>query len=183
MDKIKLLKPNYFNTESLVDKDDLKLNLNNNMSLYSINQNYNQRKKFNSTFKSFFSFSPPIISHFEKNEKALVFWVRKNSYFVLGKLDFENFNNTFKNVSSITDQTGGWVYFNLRGKLTKFLFERLLSEDLDRFTSNRVIRTSINKINCFVFCNVQFLNYKIICPISFCQNMKLRLISLTKLIE
>ena len=183
MHKKKLLKPITFAAEILVDKNDLKLNFDNNMSLYSINQNYNQRKKFSSTFKSFFSFSPPMISHFEKNEKVLVFWVRKNSYFVLGQVDYDNLNNAFKNISSITDQTGGWVCFNSSGKLTKFLFEKLLSVDLDKFTPNSVIRTSINKINCFVFCNVQFQNYKIICPTSFCKSMKSRLIDLTKLIE
>ena len=50
------------------------------------------------------------------NNNALVFWVRANSYFVLGQFEKKNFGKNFQNVFSITDQTGGWVCFNLKGE-------------------------------------------------------------------
>ena len=122
---------------------------------------------------------PPTISNFEMNNNALVFWVRANSYFVLGQLERKSFQNVF----SITDQTGGWVCFNLNGKDTKLLFEKLLTIDLVSFVKKQVIRTSIYKINCFVLCHNQFENYTIICPTSFSESMKSRLLNLIKLIE
>ena len=69
------------------------------------------------------------------------------------------------------------------GKNTKLLFEKLLTIDLVSFVKNQVIRTSIYKINCFVLCHNQFENYTIICPTSFSESMKLRLLDLIKLME
>ncbi|MAK05725.1 MAG: hypothetical protein CMM64_01120, partial [Rhodospirillaceae bacterium] len=59
---------------------------------------------------------------------------------------------------------------------------KLLTIDLIAFGSNQVLRTSINKINCFVLCHDQFENYTIICPISFMESMKNRLLNLINLV-
>lgn len=183
VDKKELLIPTIYTDENLVEIKNLKLTLDNTKNLYSINYSTNQIKKFNSKFKKFFSFMPPTISNFEMNKNALVFWVRANSYFVLGQFERKNFDKNFQNVFSITDQTGGWVCFNLNGKNTKLLFEKLLTIDLVSFVKNQVIRTSIYKINCFVLCHNQFENYTIICPTSFSESMKSRLLDLIKLME
>ena len=181
VDKKELLIPTIYTDENLVEIKNLKLTLDNTKNLYSINYNINQIEKFNSKFKKFFSFMPPAISNFEMNKNALVFWVRVNSYFVLGQFERKNFDKNFQNVFSITDQTGGWVCLNLNGKDTKFLFEKLLTIDLFSFVKKQVIRTSINKINCFVLCHNQFENYTIICPTSLFESMKSRLLDLIKL--
>ena len=182
VDKSSILMPTIYSAKKLVEKKEIKLCLDSTNNLYSINHNLNEIKKFKSIFKSFFSFSPPNISYFEKNEKALVFWVRTYSYFVLGKIDKKIISEKFENISSITDQTGGWICFNLSGKNIKLLLEKLMTTDLFIFESNQVLRTSINKINCFVLCHKRFENYTIICPTSFMESMKGRLLNLINLV-
>ena len=179
--KVKLI-PTIYNSQNLVEQKEIKLSLDNSNNLYSIDYNLNEIKKIKSTFKSFFSLSPPNISSFEKNEKALIFWVRSQSYFVLGKIDKKRISENFENISSITDQTGGWVCFNLNGSDTKLLLDKLLNFDLVAFKNNQVLRTSINKINCFILCHDQFENYTIICPVSFMETMKNRLLNLINLV-
>ena len=179
--KAKLISNIYF-SQNVVKKKDIKLSLDNSNNLYSIDYNLNEIEKIKAIFKSFFSLSPPNISSFEKNEKALVFWVSSHSYFVLGKMDKKRISENFENISSITDQTGGWVCFNLSGINIKLLLDKILTIDLDNFGSNQVLRTSVNKINCFVLCYDQFENYTIICPISFMESMKNRLLNLINLV-
>ena len=182
VDKSSKLIPTTYSAKKLVEKKEIKLCLDSTNNLYSINHNLNEIKKFKSIFKSFFSFSPPNISYFEKNEKALVFWVRTYSYFVLGKIDKKRISENFENISSITDQTGGWVCFNLSGIKTKLLLDKILTIDLIAFGSNQVLRTSVNNINSFVLCHDQFKNYTIICPVSFMESMKTRLLNLINLV-
>ena len=182
VDKRRKLLPTIYSAKNLVEKKEIKLSLDSPNNLYSISHNFNEIKKFKLIFKSFFSFSPPNISYFEKNEKALVFWVRKYSYFALVKIDKKIISEKFENISSITDQTGGWICFNLSGKDVKLLLEKLMTTDLFTFESNKVLRTSINKINCFVLCHKRFENYTIICPSSFMVSMKGRLLNLINLV-
>ncbi len=183
VDKKEILIPTIYSDENLVEIKNLKLTIDNTKNLYSINYNTHQIKNFNLKFKNFFSFMPPSISNFEMNKNLLVFWVRANSYFVLEQFKRKNFDKNIQNIFSTTDQTGGWVRFNLIGKDTKLLIEKLLTIDLVSFVKKQVIRTSINKINCFVLCHNQFENYTIICPTSFSESMKSRLLNLIKLIE
>ncbi len=66
--KAKLI-PTIYNSQNLVEQKEIKLSLNNNNNLYSIDYNLNEIKKIKSTFKSFFSLSPPNISSFDKRMK------------------------------------------------------------------------------------------------------------------
>ena len=52
---------------------------------------------------------------------------------------------------------------------------------LENFNEGNVIRTSISKINCFVFCRKKDETYYIICPVSFSNAMRSRLIQLIEL--
>ena len=101
---------------------------------------------------------------------------------MLGKIDKKRISENFENISSITDQTGGWVCFNLSGIKTKLLLDKILTIDLIAFGSNQVLRTSVNNINSFVLCHDQFKNYTIICPVSFMESMKTRLLNLINLV-
>ena len=50
----------------------------------------------------------------------------------------------------MTDQMGGWILIQIEGKASKSIFEKLISVNLEEFIQGKVIRVSINKINCFV---------------------------------
>ena len=182
MHKDLMLYPIIYSSENIVVKKDLKLKLDNTKKIFSLSHNFGQSKKFNSTFKNYFSYAPPSISNFQENNKALVFWTRNNCYFILGDVEAKSIISSFNSIASITDQTGGWVCFNLSGQHSKSLFEKLVVFDIDSFKEGEVTRTSINKINCFVLCNEKFLKYTIVCPISFMESMKVRLVNLINLI-
>ena len=180
--RVSPLYPIIYSSENVIVKNDLKFKLDNTKKIFSLNQNVGQSKKFNSTFKSFFLCAPPPVSNVHENKKTLVFWTRKNSYFVLGDINAKSLISSFNSIASITDQTGGWVCFGISSKHSKSIFEKLVTFDIDSFNEGEVSRTSINKINCFVLCKEKYLNYTIICPISFMESMKTRLISLINLI-
>jgi len=180
--KKQILFPTIFSSENLIVKNDLKLNFNNNNNIFSITETVNQRKNFNQNFKNCFSLELPPIAKFKVNNDFLAIWVRANSYLVLGNKNFKSILSKFENLASITDQSGGWVSLNIEGKSTKSLLEKLLSLDLDSFEKGSVSRTAINKINCFVLCNEKFQKYTILCPISFINSMKVRLVNLANLI-
>jgi heterotetrameric sarcosine oxidase gamma subunit len=116
------------------------------------------------------------------NKNSIAIWLRANSYFVVTKKKYDDVMNTCHNLASITDQTGGWITLNLEGKLTKPLLEKLLTLDLDLFKKESAIRASINKINCLILCNKQSQSYTILCPASYFETMKKRLVNLTNLI-
>ncbi len=54
--------------------------------------------------------------------------------------------------ASVTEQTGGWVCFDVAGPKTIDLLERLCPVPVRRMKSGAVQRTSIDHLGCFVWC-------------------------------
>ena len=178
-----LLEPIIFKSESIFSKNDLQITIDNSKNIVSLYQNRKEPKKFKTLFKNYFLFEPPKISESHFNNKYISFWVRTNSFFIIGNVNSKDLNSAFSSTASITDQTGGWMSIHIEGKTSKSIFEKLVSINLEEFIQRKVIRVSINKINCFVLCESQFYKYIIICPISYYENMKSRLVSLADLIN
>ena len=176
-----LLKPNLYRSEVLMVNDKLKLTLDNSRNIFSLNENKDETNKFNRIFKKFFGFSVPEIAKFQLNNNSIVLWSRTKSYIVLSDFNLDDLTSTFDDLASITDQTGGWLTFKISGKGSIHLFEKLITINLENFNEGNVIRTSISKINCFVFCRKKDETYYIICPVSFSNAMKSRLIQLIEL--
>ena len=181
MNKHSLLKPNIYRSEVLIVNDKLKLTLDNSRNIFSLNKNNDEYNKFNSVFKNFFSFLVPDVSKFNLNDNSIVLWSRTQSFFAITNFNLKELTSSFENLASITDQTGGWLLFKVSGKGSLSLFEKLITINLDNFSEGQVIRTSLNKINCFVLCKKKAQTYYIICPVSFSDTMKLRLIKLIEL--
>ena len=181
MNKNLLLKPNIYRSEVLIVNDKLKLTLDNSRNIFSLNKNNDEYNKFNSVFKNFFSFLVPDVSKFNLNDNSIVLWSRAKSYIAITNFNLKELTSSFENLASITDQTGGWLLFKVSGKGSLSLFEKLITINLDNFSEGQVIRTSLNKINCFVLCKKKAQTYYIICPVSFSDTMKLRLIQLIEL--
>ena len=176
-----LLKPNLYRSEVLMVNDKLKLTLDNSRNIFSLNENKDETNKFNRIFKKFFGFSVPEIAKFQLNNNSIVLWSRTKSYIVLSDFNLDDLTSTFDDLASITDQTGGWLTFKISGKGSIHLFEKLVTINLENFNEGNVIRTSISKINCFVLCRKKDETYYIICPVSFSNAMKSRLIQLIEL--
>jgi len=176
-----LLKPNLHRSEVLMVNDKLKLILDNSRNIFSLNENKGETNKFNRMFKKFFGFSVPEIAKFQLNNNSIVLWSRTKSYIVLSDFNLDDLTSTFDDLASITDQTGGWLTFKISGKGSIHLFEKLITVNLENFNEGNVIRTSISKINSFVLCKKKAQTYYIICPVSFSNSMRLRLIQLIEL--
>jgi heterotetrameric sarcosine oxidase gamma subunit len=161
--------------------DKLKLTLDNSRNIFSLNENKDETNKFNRIFKKFFGFSVPEIAKFQLNNNSIVLWSRTKSYIVLSDFNLDDLTSTFDDLASITDQTGGWLTFKISGKGSIHLFEKLVTINLENFNEGNVIRTSISKINCFVLCKEKAQTYYIICPVSFSNSMRSRLIQLIEL--
>ena len=175
------LKPNLYRSEVLMVNDKLKLTLDNSRNIFSLNENKHETNKFNRIFKKFFGFSVPEIAKFQLNNNSIVLWSRTKSYIVLSDFNLDDLTSTFDDLASITDQTGGWLTFKISGKGSIHLFEKLVTINLENFNEGNVIRTSISKINCFVLCKEKAQTYYIICPVSFSNSMRSRLIQLIEL--
>lgn len=178
-----LLKPNLYRSEVLMVNDKLKLTLDNSRNIFSLNENKDETNKFNRIFKKFFGFTVPEIAKFKLNDNSIALWSRTKSYIILTDFNLDDLTSTFDGLASITDQTGGWLSFKISGKGSIFLFEKLISINLENFNEGNVIRTSVSKINCFVLCKKKAETYYIICPISFYISMSERLRSLISLIN
>ena len=161
--------------------DKLKLTLDNSRNIFSLNENKDETNKFNRIFKKFFGFTVPEIAKFKLNDNSIALWSRTKSYIILTDFNLYDLTSTFDGLASITDQTGGWLSFKISGKGSIHLFEKLITINLGNFNEGNVIRTSISKINCFVFCKKKAETYYIICPVSFSNAMKSRLIQLIEL--
>ena len=175
------LKPNLHRSEVLMVNDKLKLTLDNSRNIFSLNENKDETNKFNRIFKKFFGFTVPEIAKFKLNDNSIALWSRTKSYIILTDFNLDDLTSTFDGLASITDQTGGWLSFKISGKGSIHLFEKLITINLENFNAGNVIRTSISKINCFVFCKKKTETYYIICPVSFSNAMKSRLIQLIEL--
>ena len=176
-----LLKPNLYKSEVLMVNDKLKLTLDNSRNIFSLNENKDETNKFNLIFKKFFGFTVPEIAKFKLNDNSIALWSRTKSYIILTDFNLDDLTSTFDGLASITDQTGGWLSFKISGKGSIYLFEKLITINLENFNEGNVIRTSISKINCFVFCRKKDETYYIICPVSFSNAMRSRLIQLIEL--
>lgn len=176
-----LLKPNLYRSEVLMVNDKLKLTLDNSRNIFSLNENKDKTNKFNRIFKKFFGFTVPEIAKFKLNDNSIALWSRTKSYIILTDFNLDDLTSTFDGLASITDQTGGWLSFKISGKGSIYLFEKLITINLENFNEGNVIRTSISKINCFVFCRKKDETYYIICPVSFSNAMRSRLIQLIEL--
>lgn len=176
-----LLKPNLYRSEVLMVNDKLKLTLDNSRNIFSLNENKDETNKFNRIFKKFFGFSVPEVAKFKLNDNSIALWSRTKSYIILTDFNLDDLTSTFDGLASITDQTGGWLSFKISGKGSIHLFEKLITINLENFNEGNVIRTSISKINSFVFCKKKTETYYIICPVSFSNAMKSRLIQLIEL--
>ena len=184
VDKFPILTSDRLSKESVFTSETLNFSIQTIKSIFSINQFDLKDKKFDVLFRNVFGFAPPSIATFNIKDNHLALWARSNSYFIISdEMKFNDLYSAFEGKASFTDQTGGWVIFNIEGQACRSVFEKLLTADLDIFDKGKVIRTSINSINCFILCKSKFDKYNIVCPISYYETLKLRLMHLISLLQ
>lgn len=70
-------------------------------------------------------------------------------------------SRVFGDCASVTEQTGGWCAFEVRGAHCAALFERLCSVNVRAMRAGDAVRTTIEHMSSFVLCNEAGLSYSI----------------------
>jgi sarcosine oxidase subunit gamma len=70
----------------------------------------------------------------------------------------------FKDLASITEQTDGWVRFDVTGKGALDLFERLCPLDVRGMEDNAASRTLIEHLGCIVICRKAGVEFSVLGP-------------------
>lgn len=85
------------------------------------------------------------------------FWTGPDQCFVEAPIDSDEelpnrLANTLKKTASVTEQTDGWVRFDLTGAGCSDVFERLCILDTRAMEKGDVSRTSLEHSGCFILC-------------------------------
>ena len=70
----------------------------------------------------------------------------------------------FANSASVTEQTDGWARFDVDGSKAVEMFERLCPLDARAMATDRVSRSSIEHLVCFVVCRNAGQHFSVFCP-------------------
>ncbi len=73
----------------------------------------------------------------------------------------DELKQVFGDCASITEQTGGWCAFEVRGAHCPALFERLCSANVRAMQAGDAVRTPIEHMSSFVLCNEPGQSYSI----------------------
>ena len=68
---------------------------------------------------------------------------------------FERAIQEVKGKASVTEQTGAWCRFDLRGPNLAAIMERLCPINMAKFIAGNATRTSIDHLGCFVLCRAE----------------------------
>lgn len=112
------------------------------------------------------------VSEFCDGEDYSAFWSGPDQWFVMQSqtddIDLEaELAPAFNDFASLTEQSDGWVGFDLEGPECALVLERLCNIDLSSFHSGRAQRTIVEHIGAFVLCRAQGRSYRLLCGRSF----------------
>ena len=90
-------------------------------------------------------------------DTVTAFWTGPNQWMLEAPYDshetlFATARAEVKGKASITEQTGGWCRFDLRGVGLAKVLERLCPINMNKFQPGDATRTSIDHLGCFVVC-------------------------------
>lgn len=114
-------------------------------------------KTLATAFKKTMGITLPKPSKSTGKDKVTVFWTGPNQWFVEApiashELLADTLVTGLKQTASITEQTDGWVRFDLAGKGCSDVFERLCILDTRTMKKGAVARTSLEHSGCFILC-------------------------------
>lgn len=92
--------------------------------------------------------------------RIVAFWTGPDQWMLEAPFDsdeflFERAINEVKGKASVTEQTGAWCRFDLRGTDLAAVMERLCPINMATFIAGSATRTSIDHLGCFVLCRAE----------------------------
>ena len=90
-------------------------------------------------------------------ERIIAFWTGPDQWMLEAPYDsdeflFERAIKEAKGKASVTEQTGAWCRFDLRGTGLAAVMERLCPINMTTFIAGSATRTTIDHLGCFVLC-------------------------------
>ncbi len=124
-------------------------------TLASLSCRLGQEKLLAKKASAFLGADLPDISRVTETGGLRSFWTGPDQWFIEAPIDtHEDLETLLKqavgDAASVTDQTGGWVRFDVSGSATTSAFEKLCMVDLAALPAGCVQRTVIEHIGCFV---------------------------------
>lgn len=126
-------------------------------ALASVAARTGQEKPLAAAFKKSMGTALPKPAKSTGKDSITTFWTGPNQYFVeapiagnellAGKLA-----KALKQTASVTEQTDGWVRFDMQGAGCSDVFERLCILDTRAMAKGTVSRTSLEHSGCFILC-------------------------------
>ena len=93
-------------------------------------------------------------------ERIIAFWTGPDQWMLEAPYEsdeflFERAIKEVKGKASVTEQTGAWCRFDLRGTGLAAVMERLCPVNMATFIAGSATRTSIDHLGCFVLCRAE----------------------------
>ena len=148
--------------------------LNSDLALASLAQRSGQETGFTKASTSIFGGVLPDVERVQAFGDFTAFWTGPEAWMVSARVDkFEDLEAVlkaqFKETASITEQSGGWVCFDVTGAQIHDLMERLVMADLRTTGPDYVKRCVIDHIGVFVLTSQEGL--RLWAPRSFASSL------------
>ncbi len=114
-------------------------------------------KPLATTFKEVMGLALPKPMQSNGKDGVTVFWTGPNQYFVEAPFAkneglADSLAVALKQTASVTEQTDGWVRFDVQGAGCSDVFERLCILDTRTMEKGAVSRTALEHSGCFILC-------------------------------
>lgn len=140
-----------------------------NWALASVTARHGQTKAVKKAAVDLMGIGLPDVGHVTVGSELSAFWIGPDQWmFEAGHAEHEELATTLKagfaDSASVTEQTDGWARFDVNGPKVVAMFERLCPLDARDMASDRVSRSSIDHLGCFVVCRSAGAHFSVFCP-------------------
>lgn len=124
-------------------------------ALASVTARMGKAKTMGTAFKKSMGSALPKPLQSNTKDSVTTFWIGPDQYFVEGPMDThellaDTLTGALKKNASVTEQSGGWVRFDLEGAGCSDTLERLCNIDTRGIANGSVTRTALEHSGCFV---------------------------------
>ena len=163
-------------TGRIDDFDGVQVVENTGFALASITMRQGHGAAFHKLAKSFLGTGLPDISGLAVKAGIRAFWTAPEQWFIQAPIesheDLEHqLGAALKDTASVTEQSGGWVQFDLTGPRAPDVFERLCAVNTRMMAANTVVRSTIEHLGCFILCYENARQYSVLSPRSSAASM------------
>ncbi|MGB7241396.1 MAG: sarcosine oxidase subunit gamma [Sulfitobacter sp.] len=127
------------------------------VALASVSARIGGEKATSAALKKLTGSAAPTPGKATLSDAISAFWTGPDQWMLMAPLPgyemlAEAAIDAFKSKASITEQTGGWARFDVEGRDTFDLFERLCALPVRKMAPGDANRTRIEHLECFVIC-------------------------------